>query len=95
MPRMECTACHAQFEVAPPFADAYVRYTHQLARLICLLARRMSLSEVAACTHLGWDTVKNIVKSGLAKRFGHIVLRGVRKFAVDEIYLGKRRSSSP
>lgn len=59
--------------------------------MVCLLARRTSLSEVAACTHLGWDAVKEIVKSDLDKRFGHIVLRGVRKIAVDEIYLGRKK----
>ncbi|MBS0660777.1 MAG: ISL3 family transposase [Verrucomicrobia bacterium] len=75
----------------PPFARAYARHTEQLARLVCLLARRMSLSEVAACTHLGWDTVKEIVKSDLAKRYEHIVLRGVRQIAVDEIYLGRQK----
>jgi transposase len=74
----------------PPFALAYASYTHRLAQFVCALSRWMTLQEVATVTHLGWDTVKHIVKSDLAKRYDHISLQGVRYLAVDEIHLGPK-----
>ena len=50
----------------------------------------MTLSEVAALAHLGWDTVKEIVKADLGRRYAHIPLREVRRLAIDEIHLGKK-----
>jgi transposase len=50
----------------------------------------MSLKAVAAFTRLGWDTVKNIVKSDLAKRYEKVSLKGVSSIAIDELYLGKK-----
>lgn len=50
----------------------------------------MTLSEVAALTHLGWDTVKGIVKADLARRYGSVSIKNVKRIAIDEIYVGKK-----
>lgn len=50
----------------------------------------MTLREVAAVSHLGWDTVKGIVKSDLGRRYGRIPLRAVRYLAVDEFHVGRK-----
>lgn len=50
----------------------------------------MTLSEVAALAHLGWDTVKEIVKADLKRRYASIPLRGVKRLAIDEIHLGRK-----
>jgi transposase len=50
----------------------------------------MTLSEVAAVTHLGWDTVKEIVKNDLFRRYRKISLRDVRYLAVDEFHVGRK-----
>lgn len=50
----------------------------------------MTLSEVAAVSHLGWDTVKEIVKSDLAWRYRRIPLRQVHYLAVDEFHVGRK-----
>jgi transposase len=50
----------------------------------------MSLQDVARFTHLGWDTVKSIVKDDLARRFKTVPLAGVKRIGVDENYLGKK-----
>src|SRR5450631_4032202 len=47
----------------PPFAPALVRYTHRLQAFVEDLAGRMTISDLAAITGLGWDTVKDIVKA--------------------------------
>ena len=50
----------------------------------------MSLRDVARLVHLGWDTVKSIVKGDLARRYERVALKGVRRIAIDENYLGAR-----
>jgi transposase len=48
----------------------------------------MTVSDLAAITALGWDTVKNIVKAKLERRDGHPRLKGLRYLSIDEIYVG-------
>ena len=74
----------------PPFAPAYAHYTHGLADFVCELSRFMTLSEVAALAPPGWDTVKEIVKADLRRRYARIPLREVRRLAIDEIHLGRK-----
>jgi transposase len=50
----------------------------------------MPLADVARLAHLGWDTVKEIVKSDLARRYANIPLKGLKRLAIDELYLGKK-----
>jgi transposase len=50
----------------------------------------MTLSEVAELTHLGWDTVKGIVKADLANRYHSVPIKEVKRIAIDEIYVGKK-----
>jgi len=50
----------------------------------------MSLQDVARFTHLGWDTVKGIVKADLARRYEKVEMSEVRRIGVDENYLGKK-----
>ncbi len=89
VPRCECRACGDTFEVSP-FAPAYAHHTAGLAQYVCRLSQMMSLTDVARITHLGWDTVKNIVKSDLLKRYSNVPLNGVTRIAIDENYLGKK-----
>ena len=50
----------------------------------------MTLSDVAELTLLSWETVKNIVKTHLAKDYGKPFLKGVRYLGIDEIHVGKK-----
>ena len=90
VPKCECRVCGKSFEHSPPFAPAYRHYSRALARFVCELSRFMSLQDVARWTHLGWDTVKSIVKADLARRFESVPLSGVSRIGVDENYLGKK-----
>ena len=49
----------------------------------------MTVSDLAALTGLGWDTVKNIIKAKLEKDHGHPRLKEVKRISIDEIYLGR------
>jgi len=51
----------------------------------------MTILDVAELTGLCWDTVKNLVKERLAKDYAHIRLKELRRLAIDEIYLGRKK----
>jgi hypothetical protein len=55
----------------PPFASAYVSYTHRLASFVNDLRGLMTVSDLAAVTGLSWDTVKHLIKTALEKEYGH------------------------
>ncbi len=87
---MRVPGLRQKIRALPPFAPAYSHHSRPLARFVCELSRFMSLQDVARFTHLGWDTVKSIVKADLARRFEDVPLGGVRRIGVDENYLGKK-----
>ncbi len=78
----------------PPFAPAYAWYTYSLQRLVESLWGMMTVTDLAAVTGLGWNTVKNIIKSRLEKDYGHPQLRPLQRLSIDEIYFGRRRKFS-
>jgi transposase len=51
----------------------------------------MTVTDLAAVTGLGWDTVKKIVKSRLEKDYGHPRLRRIWRLSIDEIYFGRHK----
>jgi transposase len=55
------------------------------------LSRMMTILDVAELSGLCWDTVKGIVKKRLAKDYAHIRLKELRRLAIDEIYLGRKK----
>lgn len=55
------------------------------------LSRMMTILDVAELTGLCWDTVKGIIKQRLAKDYAHIRLKDLRRLAIDEIYLGRKK----
>ncbi len=50
----------------------------------------MTLRDVSRLTHLGWDTVKDIVKADLQVRYAEVPLKKVKRIAIDELYLGSK-----
>ena len=79
------------FRGRPPFAPAYVRYTHRLQTFVEDLAGRMTISDLAALTGLSWDTVKAIVKARLETTYGQPRLTELQRLSMDEIYVGRRK----
>jgi transposase len=70
---------------------AYVRYTRRLQAFVEDRSGRMTLSDLAAITGLGWDTVKDSVKARLEKDHGHPRLKELKRLASDEIHVGRRK----
>ena len=69
--------------------DPYVRYTKWAARYVLGLRKAMSISDVARFTGLHWETVKNIEKAWLEKRYRKIRLGEVEYLGIDEVHLGR------
>lgn len=60
-----------------------------MAQFVLALRREMSIHAVARFTGLHWETVKNIEKSHLAKKYAKVSLGAARRLGIDEVHLGK------
>jgi transposase len=88
LPRVECRDCHVVRQIEIGFAEPRRGYTKDLARYILDLAPHMTIKDIADHLALSWDTVKEIIKTDLAKRYAKPPLAGVRLLAIDEISIG-------
>lgn len=91
IPRISCGNCGAIKQPNLPFADPKKHYTRSLERFTIDMCRVATISDVAALTGLSWDTVKDIHKRHLRRKYKTIKLKKVRHIAIDEVYLGKKR----
>jgi transposase len=91
IPRLSCKDCGAIKQPDLPFADPKKHYTRALKRFVIDLCRATSIYDAAQITGLSWDTVKDIHKTYLHKKYKSINLKKVRYIAIDEKYLGKKR----
>jgi len=89
--RIRCRKCGASSHEPLSFCpDAYVRYTKWTARFVLGLRQAMSISDVARFTGLHWETVKNIEKDWLEKKYRKVRLDDVACLGIDEVYLGSK-----
>ncbi|VGO19566.1 ISL3 family transposase [Pontiella sulfatireligans] len=89
--RIRCRDCGASSHEPITFCpDPYVRYTKWTARFVLALRTEMSISAAAKFTGLHWETVKNIEKAWLKKKYKRVRLDDVAYLGIDEVYLGKR-----
>jgi len=89
IPRVECRGCGAIRQVAVAFADARRRHTKSFARYVLELSRLMTIKDAAQHLGISWDTVKELQKEDLQRRFGKPKLKHLRQIAIDEISVGK------
>jgi hypothetical protein len=76
VPKCECWTCGRSFEIHPPFAAAYVGYTHRLQALIEDLRGFITMADLPVVTGLSWETVKNIIKSRLEQEWWPAAVQG-------------------
>jgi transposase len=89
--RIKCRSCGVSSHEPVAFCpDPYVRYTKWAARFVLALRSEMSIAAVAKFTGLHWETIKNIEKSWLEKRYKRVRLDDVAYLGIDEVYLGER-----
>ncbi len=91
IPRLCCKDCGSIRQPRLTFAEPKKHYTRSLERFVIDLCRVMLIQDVAELTGLGWDTVKEIHKKHLRRKYRWFNLKKVRYLAIDEGYLGKKR----
>lgn len=88
--RILCRECGASAQEPIDFCpDPYARHTKWVARFVLALRAEMSITAVARFTGLHWETVKNIEKAWLEKKYTKVRLGEVEYLGIDEVYLGK------
>ena len=91
IPRVVCKKCGTIRQVTIPFVEGQKSYTKALARYVFCLCQLLPLRYVAELCGLSWDTVKQIHKEKLKRKFKRIKLKDVRQIAIDEICIGRPR----
>lgn len=91
IPRLQCKTCGVIKQPRLGFADPKKHYTRSLERFVTDLCRIATIADVAELTGLSWDTIKEIHKRYLRRKYKSFNLKKVRHIAIDEIYLGKKR----
>jgi transposase len=89
--RVYCPKCNVTRQVRVDFADEYRRHTRAFARYALELTAMATIQDVADHLHVGWDLIKELKKSDLARRYRKPKLRGLKRLAIDEICLGRGR----
>src|SRR5215217_1345973 len=84
IPRVECRTCGVVRQVEVPFADPRRSYTSSFERYALELGRRMTIRDVALHLDVSWDTIKDIQKRDLSRRYAKPKLKHLRRIAIDE-----------
>jgi transposase len=87
--RLWCAACGKTRQARVAFADEARSYTHAFERYVLELSAHMTILDVARHLGVGWDTVKEIQKRNLQRRFHKPKLKHLRRIAIDEISIGR------
>jgi len=88
--RIVCRGCGASTQEPITFcSDSYVRHTKWAARFVLALRSEMSIKATARFAGMHWETVKNIEKAWLEKKYKKVRLGEVEYLGIDEVYLGK------
>jgi transposase len=89
IPRVACRACGLVRQVQVPFADPRRSYTQSFERYVLELSRSLTIQDVAHHLDVGWDTVKDIPKRDLSRRYAKPKLKHLRALAIDEIAVAR------
>ena len=89
IPRIFCSKCNCVRQINSVIAQPRKSYTRSFARYVIALSKSMTLKDIATFLNVGWDLVKDIVKSRLARHCSNPPLRNTRYIAIDEISIKK------
>lgn len=87
--RLECLNCGVVRQMDLGFADPRYTYTHAFERYALELSRFMTIKDVAHHLGVSWDTIKEIQKRYLKRRFEKPKLKHLQLIAIDEISIGR------
>ena len=88
--RIECLKCGVIRQVKVIFAKPKRRFTRAFERCVLELSRHMTISAVSQLLRTSWDTIKEIQKQYLKRRYKAPKLGSLTRIAIDEIHLGKK-----
>ncbi len=89
--RIKCRDCSVSSHEPVLFCpEPRVNYTKAVAHFVRVLRAKMSIKDAAELSGLHWETVKNIEKNWLRKKYETVKLNDVRYMGIDEVYLGKK-----
>ena len=87
--RVECRTCGIIRQVKISFANERRSYTKAFERFALELSKHMTISDVANHLGISWDTIKDIQKRYLKRRFSRPKLNKLSLIAIDEISIGR------
>jgi len=82
--RIYCSHCGCTVQERILFAKAKQKYTRRLARYVQELCRYMTIKAVAEHLGMSWNTVKEINKEHLRRKYDRPTLEGLRVIGIDE-----------
>ena len=86
--RVGCQECGLVRQVKLGLADERFSYTRALERYALELCHLMTIQDVADHLDMSWDTIKDLHKRNLARRFSKPKLKRLKQMAIDEISIG-------
>jgi transposase len=89
VPRLFCRDCGEIRQAKTDFAEPKKRHTKAFARFALELAQISTLQDAATFLGVSWDTIKDIQKADLQKRYKRIKLRDLQWIGIDEICIGR------
>lgn len=87
--RIRCNHCGCTIQEHIPFAWAKCQYTKRLAVYIQSLCQYMTIKAVADHLGMSWNTVKEINKEYLRRKYGKPGLDGLKYIGIDEFAVKK------
>jgi transposase len=84
-----CPICQFVRQIKLSFSQEGKSYTRSFERYVLELSQFMTIKDIADHLRISWDTIKQIQKAHLQKRYRSIPLKKVRQIAIDEISIGK------
>ena len=90
MHRIRCSACGVDQMESLHFLPApKCHYTKSIVKYVIKLRAHMTISAIANLLQLNWNTVKEIEKASLIKKYKYVDLKKVEDIGIDEVYIGK------
>jgi len=87
--RQECKDCGAVRQENIHFIRGKERYTYRMKRFVLDLCKIGTITDVAKLVCMSWDTVKDILKSELGRKYSRPDLKGLRYIGIDEFAVAK------
>ena len=87
--RLECKDCGAIRQEHIHFAHGKQRYTYRFKRFVLDLCKVGTMADVSKLLRVSWDTVKDILKTELGRKYSRPDLKGLRYIGIDEFAVAK------